>query len=369
MSDTTLECPVGPFGGSSDFDISATHIAFTAKDPHLPPAWHTRQHIYTVPFKPRSAEDAKPKQLTGSIGATSSPVFSPEHKHAAAQGATHVHGALAWLEMREDGYEADRNRVMVHDLKSGQTKGVTEEWDCSPASIAWSEDAHQLFLVAEQVARVKAFRLKLKGSEDPVALTSQGSISSLSVIPTPVTQPTNKPPPTRLLLSSTSHVSPTVVSLAIVEDEGEVKQHVLSSLAKPYLDKLDPPLRRGQDFWFDGAKTKVHGWIIYPPTMQGAPDSEQEKAQWPLAFLIHGGPQGSWADSWSTRWNPSVFASRGYITVAIDPTGSTGYGQEFCDAIKGEWGGLPYQDLVAGYQHILKTCPAIDSTRTAALGA
>lgn len=84
---------------------------------------------------------------------------------------------------------------------------------------------------------------------------------------------------------------------------------------------------------------------------------------------IHGGPQGSWANSWSTRWNPAVFASQGYITVAIDPTGSTGYGQAFTDAIQGQWGGLPYKDLVAGYQHVLKHYKAIDPQRTAALGA
>lgn len=88
-----------------------------------------------------------------------------------------------------------------------------------------------------------------------------------------------------------------------------------------------------------------------------------------LAFLIHGGPQGAWNENWSTRWNPAVYASAGYFVVAVNPTGSTGYGQEFCDRIQNHWGDRPYQDLLAGYQAALDKYPHIDANRTAALGA
>lgn len=90
----------------------------------------------------------------------------------------------------------------------------------------------------------------------------------------------------------------------------------------------------------------------------------------PLAFLIHGGPQGAWTDSWSTRWNPALFASQGYFVIALNPTGSTGYGQDFVDAIQYQWGGKPYQDLIAGYHSVLAHYnDYIDPSRTAALGA
>lgn len=79
----------------------------------------------------------------------------------------------------------------------------------------------------------------------------------------------------------------------------------------------------------------------------------------------------SWSDSWSTRWNPTFFAEQGYIAVAINPTGSTGFGQKFTDAIKGQWGGLPYQDLVKGFEYLEnnKEYSYIDFDNAVALGA
>jgi poly(3-hydroxybutyrate) depolymerase len=113
----------------------------------------------------------------------------------------------------------------------------------------------------------------------------------------------------------------------------------------------------------------VMGWVNKPPGFK-----EGQEKKWPLAFLIHGGPQGAWEDSWSTRWNQAMFAAKGYITVAVNPTGSTGYGQEFTDRIQGNWGSRkstppppiretdlvgPYKDLVAGYHAALKLFPEV----------
>lgn len=88
-----------------------------------------------------------------------------------------------------------------------------------------------------------------------------------------------------------------------------------------------------------------------------------------MAYLIHGGPQGAWTDGWSTRWNPAVFAEQGYVVVCPNPTGSTGYGQAFTDKIQNQWGGLPYQDLVKGFEYIEKYLPYVDIDRAVALGA
>ena len=91
--------------------------------------------------------------------------------------------------------------------------------------------------------------------------------------------------------------------------------------------------------------------------------------KYPLAFLVHGGPQGAWNDQWSTRWNPAVFAEQGYVVVCPNPTGSTGYGQDFTDAIRNEWGGLPYEDLVKGMDYIEKEVKCVDMDKCVALGA
>jgi dipeptidyl aminopeptidase/acylaminoacyl peptidase len=113
---------------------------------------------------------------------------------------------------------------------------------------------------------------------------------------------------------------------------------------------------------FRGANQDVHAWVIKPSNFT-------EGVKYPLAYLIHGGPQGAWSNSWSTRWNPAVFAEQGYVVVCPNPTGSTGYGQEFCDAIKNQWGGFPYEDLVCGFNYIESSVEYIDTTRAVALGA
>ncbi|KAK1035494.1 hypothetical protein LTR33_016470, partial [Friedmanniomyces endolithicus] len=107
---------------------------------------------------------------------------------------------------------------------------------------------------------------------------------------------------------------------------------------------------------------EVHSIVVRP--------SNFDKAEkYPVAYLIHGGPQGSWADSWSTRWNPAVFAEQGYIVVAPNVTGSTGYGQKFTDAIRNNWGGDPYQDIVNCFDWVGEHMPEADNSRAVALGA
>jgi len=115
---------------------------------------------------------------------------------------------------------------------------------------------------------------------------------------------------------------------------------------------------------WDGARedTSIHAWVIRPSTFN-------PRERYPLAYLIHGGPQGAWEDAWSTRWNPAVFAEQGYVVICPNPTGSTGYGQDFTDAIRGQWGGLPYEDLVKGLDWIESNLNYVDMDRAVALGA
>jgi len=119
-----------------------------------------------------------------------------------------------------------------------------------------------------------------------------------------------------------------------------------------------------EEIHWDGAAkgTSIHAWVIKPSFFNS-------KEKYPLAYLIHGGPQGAWEDGWSTRWNPAVFAEQGYVVVTPNPTGSTGYGQDFVDAIQGQWGGLPYEDLVKGYAWIKENLGYVDTKRSVALGA
>ena len=99
------------------------------------------------------------------------------------------------------------------------------------------------------------------------------------------------------------------------------------------------------------------------------PPNFDPNAIYPLAFLIHGGPESAWHDNWGLRWNLQVFAGAGYVVVSINPTGSTGYGAEFTKAIINNWGSYPYQDLMKGLDYVLDTYSFIDPERVAGLGA
>jgi dipeptidyl aminopeptidase/acylaminoacyl peptidase len=107
--------------------------------------------------------------------------------------------------------------------------------------------------------------------------------------------------------------------------------------------------------------TSMQMWILKPPTFDPS-------KRWPVAYLIHGGPQGAWEDGWSFRWNPQLWAAQGYVVVLPNPRGSTGFGQAFCDEISGDWGGKCYRDLVAGLAAI-KKLPYVDSQRIGSAGA
>jgi dipeptidyl aminopeptidase/acylaminoacyl peptidase len=129
-----------------------------------------------------------------------------------------------------------------------------------------------------------------------------------------------------------------------------------AALSQVAMSPLEP-------FWFEGAKgDKVEGFLVKPPNFDPT-------KKYPVKFLIHGGPEGAWGDDWSYRWNPELFAANGYVVIMINFHGSTGYGQKFVDAINGDWGGAPFDDLMKGLDYAEKTYPFIDKDRECALGA
>ncbi len=125
-------------------------------------------------------------------------------------------------------------------------------------------------------------------------------------------------------------------------------------------EALDIP--PAETFTFEGSGgAKVGGLLLKPPGFD-------PNKKYPVVFLIHGGPQGAWHDEWHNRWNYGMFTSPGYVGVAINPRGSTGYGQEFTDQISRDWTGRVYEDLMKGLDHALEAYPFLDRERIAALG-
>ncbi|KAL7268917.1 Dipeptidyl-peptidase 5 [Rhizina undulata] len=339
-----LETPVAPFGDASDFDLSkdGKKVVFLSKDPDLNPANHTASYIYLTSFdgsaKPVAINDPKKKDVNGkeiAKGASSSPVISPD-------GTT-----VAWLQMYEDGYESDQNKIFLY--KDSVITPVAASWDISPSSLTWSTDGKSLYIIAESYGRSRLYSFSLS-TKEITELLGEGSVHSVYALSDD-----------SLLLSINSIVSSNGFYLFTPSTKS------LTPLLSPkdtdkQLSFLDPSML--SEISFPGAEgVMVHALVIKPSTF----DSSKK---YPLAFFIHGGPQGSWTDSWSTRWNPAVFAETGYVVVAVNPTGSTGYGKAFTDAIQNQWGGRPYIDLEKAMEYLAgEEFSYIDLSRAVALGA
>ncbi|GAA5927882.1 dipeptidyl-peptidase 5 [Sporobolomyces koalae] len=346
LAGTKLECPVGSFGSNADYSLSSNHLAFHAKDPKLNPALHSRTNMYLVSIKDAAAE---PQMISiGTQGASGNPILSPDGKQ------------VAWLEMRQDKNEADRNRVMLYNIESGERRGLTEHWDRSPSRLEWSKDGASLYAITDDLGHVKLFEIDVRAqaqAREPRRLTEKHSVAAVAPLDNG-----------RLLVTVHSFTHPNELYLL---DPSTSTFEPLASLTRSLL--AGKSLHEGQEFWFDGAEgRRVHGWILFPPSHPAcsprASSREVKPKSYPLAHLKQGGPQTMVTDAWSTRWNYNVHAAKGYITVIINRTGSTGFGQEFCDKIRNDWAGAPVEDLVAGLEYVKKTYPEIDPERMATLG-
>jgi dipeptidyl aminopeptidase/acylaminoacyl peptidase len=380
LKGTKLESPIDPFGGKDHFDISKNGLVFTAKDPDLSPAFHTKTNIYVLAsenFWDNLHTEKTPKiektSIKGFEGASTSPVWSNSGK------------MIAFLSMKKDGYESDKNQPFImHDYQKPSelthvfaTEDGRGKWDRSPQSISWSPDDWHLYFTAEEHGRVNLFQVgppKAPGKDSslPSVLVKGGNVAVVQVLKNG-----------DIFVSSNSLVENSlysVVPLSARKDHDD--EYTLPIDDRPFDSKpghlttkyISSNTRSGSmfglsrkqvdEFHWDGAAsgTSVHAWVMKPSNF--SPDKT-----YPLAYLIHGGPQGAWEDSWSTRWNPAVFAEQGYVVVCPNPTGSTSYGQDFTDAIQGQWGGLPYEDLVLGFDWIKKNVKYVDTDRAVALGA
>lgn len=354
LKGTHLESPIPPFPGTGHYDISSTGIAFVAKDPAIDPAFNTRCDFYFLPvssFTTASSSQPQKANVEGLEGAASSPVFSPNSRSA------------AFLKMKRNGYESDKNRlIMIPDvdklsaatevLKSNDGAGL---WDRSPSSFIWSNDGQSLYLVAEEKGKELLFEVDVPATpldmnKIPEKITNSGSVSDVQTLGNS----------RHLFVSSSNLIDNSVYSTLDPDHLSSLKQ-ISSSSRNGTSFGLSPD--QVFDIWFDGSGDyKVHAWVVRPSHFD-------DSKKYPLAYVIHGGPQGSWNEQWSTRWNPAVFAEQGYVVVTPNPTGSTGYGQAFTDAIQGNWGGAPYEDLVKGLKYIKAHMPYVDTSRSVALGA
>jgi dipeptidyl aminopeptidase/acylaminoacyl peptidase len=326
------DSPTHPFGGMEQVTISpdSKWLAFEARVGGREVAWTTNTDIFLVP----SDGSAKPADLTTENRAyDEEPQFSPDGK------------SIAFAMMTRAGFEADRRRIAVIDVASRKHRVVTEAFDRSVGGFSWSRDGKSFYASVENLGNEALY----------VIDATTGGARLL------VEKGTNGSPRAagdRIVFSRDTLTKP--AELYSVRNDGSDLRQLTH-----FNDTRVAGIQWGkyEQFSFKGAKGEtVYGFVVEPAGFKPG-------TKVPVAFLIHGGPQGSFGDHFHYRWNPEVFAGHGYAAVMIDFHGSTGYGQAFTDAISGDWGGAPYDDLMLGLDAALAKYNYLDGSRVAALGA
>ena len=324
------DVPVPPFGGSSDyaFMMDGRSVVFTTKV-GTDQAWHTNTDIYQV-----SIEGGEPRNLSsGFRGAEVHPSPSPNGR------------MLAFLSQERAGFESDRWRLMVLDLSTGGVREVTRDFDQWVADYVWLPNSRELVFTSQLRHRNLVYRTNLNGRIE--ALMSWGNTSQISIA---------EDGNTMVFVNDAINRPGQLYTWSI--NAGASPQR-LTDLKAATLGRLQMnPAEEISWVWADG--NTVRGMLVRPPQYQRG-------QRYPLMVLIHGGPQGAWRDNWHSRWNAQMFAAAGYVTVLLNPRGSTGFGQRFVDQISQDWGGRVYIDIMSGVEHAARF-PFVDSTRIAAAG-
>jgi dipeptidyl aminopeptidase/acylaminoacyl peptidase len=353
------EHDVPPFslGGPDGYAFSpdGKEIAFEENlDPV--PAISTNSDIFTLRL---DDPNAKPVKISTSPGGDHSPAYSPDGKY------------IAWRSQARAGYESDQFRLMLYDRGTKQTKDLLPNFDRWVDEFTWAHSLPVIYFVAGNQGGAPIFSLNVIGGEPntfPAQHAESGEYGDLH--PTDdgkilIASRMSTRGPGEIVSLDSSGVGHTAFSVGmskeIIAYPQELKESQLTHLNSAFLDQLDMP--EMESFWFIGAgKTKVQGFVVKPPAFDAS-------KKYPVKFLIHGGPQGAWGDSWSYRWNSELLAANGYVVVMINPRGSTGYGQAFVDGVNGDWGGKPFIDLMRGLDYVEQHYSFIDKTRECALGA
>jgi dipeptidyl aminopeptidase/acylaminoacyl peptidase len=326
------DVPSKPFGGDDEFSFSpdGQTVYFDARIAGNSEPWSTNFDVYSVPVDGSAA----PKNLTAdNLAWDANPVASPDGK------------TLYYLAMKEPGSEADRFAIMALDLSSGQKHEVDPSWDRSAGGLQISEDGKTLYATTDDNGQHPLFAIEAATGK-VTKLVTDGSVGAYSL------------GKSRVLLSRDDLKRPADLYTATLAGK-DLKQVTLYNAQRLKNVRMGDP----EFFTFKGWNNEtVQGYVVKPA------DYKRGK-KYPVAFIIHGGPQGAMTNSWSYRWNAQTYAGQGFAVVTINFHGSTGYGQAFTESISGDWGGKPLEDLKLGWKSALGKYSFLDGDRACALGA
>ena len=325
-----LEVPPFSLGGSEPFafspdSVQITYVANTDADLST----STNSDLFTV-----AAAGGEAKRITTNPGADEGPVYSPDGKY------------LAYRTQIRAGYESDLWRLAVLDLTTGKMNTLADSLDRWVESYTWSPDSKRLFFTTNDRGTTPLLMMAATGGALRTIAQGPSSLGDMQFTSDGKTmiyteQSGSRPVEIKRATSSGG----AGVSLTHFNDD------LLNQSQLAPLERISVDGSEGQ---------KIESFIVKPPGFS-------ETTKYPVLFAIHGGPEGEWGESWSYRWNAQVFASAGFLVVMPNPRGSSGYGQAFTDAVNGDWGGRPYDDIMATVDYV-SNLPYVDKERMTAAG-
>jgi len=326
------DIPSKPFGDDGEFAFSpdGRTVYFDVRIAGRSEPWSTNFDIYKVP----ADGSAAPVNLTAANKAWDAwPVPAPDGR------------TLYYLAQKTPAFESDRFAIMALDLATGAKREVDPQWDRSPGGMGISTDGKTLYVTADDEGQHPLFAVDT-ASGKVRQLVGDGEVDGWSLAGS------------RLLLARNDLKHPT--DLYTVGTGGKDLRQVTRYNADLLKNAHEGDF---EFFTFKGWNDEpVQGYVVKPVGYRPG-------RKYPVAFIIHGGPQGAMTNGWSYRWNPQTYAGQGFAVVTINFHGSTGYGQKFTDSISGDWGGKPLDDLKLGWQAALAKYSFLDGNRACALGA
>jgi dipeptidyl aminopeptidase/acylaminoacyl peptidase len=326
------DVPSKPFGGEDEFTFSpdGKTVYFDVRIAGKTEPWSTNFDVYSVP----ADGSAAPTNLTAdNLAWDANPVVSPDGK------------TLFYTAMKDPGSEADRFGIWALDIASGATHEVDPSWDRSAGTLTVSADGKTIYTTTDDNGQHPLFAIDVATGK-ATTLVTDGSVSGFSISGN------------KILLTRDDLKRP--ADLYTADVKGKSLKQVTHFNAKRIKSAQTGDF---EFFSFKGANgDSVQGYVVKPV-------GYKRGKTYPVAFIIHGGPQGAMTNSWSYRWNAQTYAGQGFAVVTVNFHGSTGYGQKFTDAISGDWGGKPLEDLKLGWSAALSKYNFLDGDRACALGA
>ncbi len=327
------DVPPLALGSSNDYNFSAdgNEVAYSL-NPEFSKATSTNIEVYLLSLTPPNS----PKLISTSKGVDCQPVYSPDGNW------------LVWTSMKRAGFENDKKDIILFNRKTGDTKNLTEDFDRSVEEIVWSPDSKTIYFTAGNEINSSIYKIDINsGDVDLFHKDNYNTNIQLS-----------KDGKTLFFSKQRSDLPAEIFSQST---EGKNTLRRITFTNEEILSQLE--MNSVETFWCEGANgNKVQSILVKPPFFD-------PNKKYPMIFLIHGGPQGAWEDNFHYRWNLQMFAGTGYVVIAPNPRGSTGYGQKFTDEIRNDWGGKVYVDLMNTYDYSVKNFSYIDAKNTFAAGA